>query len=99
MEGVVSLFKERGGGIIQIQSHTPSECDVFVQSQSLYARSRGNDLMWIPDIDKAKQEIIKSQDRLKVAQICQDILGKDGTLTLGVSTYERVSGESKPTVL
>ena len=50
--------------------------------------------MWIPDIDKAKQEIIKSQDRSKVAQICQEILGKDGELTLGISTYERVSGES-----
>ena len=54
--------------------------------------------MWIPDIDSAKQEIIKYQDRSKVAQICQEILGKDGELTLGVSTYERVSGESEPTV-
>jgi hypothetical protein len=54
--------------------------------------------MWIPDIDKAKQEILKSQDRSQVAQICQEILGKDGELTLGVSTYERVSGQSEPTV-
>ena len=54
--------------------------------------------MWIPDIDSAEQEIIKSQDKSKVDQTCQEILGKEGELTLSVSTYERVSGESEPTV-
>jgi hypothetical protein len=100
LESVVSLFKERGGRYYSdsIPYSIGNVMYLCPNHKALYARSNGNDLMWIPDIDKAKQEILKSQDRSQVAQICQEILGKDGELTLGVSTYERVSGQSEPTV-
>ena len=100
LESVVSLFKERGGRYYSdsIPYSIGNVMYLCPNHKALYSRSRGSELMWIPDIDSAKQEIIKSQDRSKVAQICQEILGKDGELTLGVSTYERVSGESEPTV-
>jgi len=100
LESVVSLFKERGGRYYSdlIPYSIGNVMYLCPNHKALYARSRGNELMWIPDIDSAKQEIIKSQDKSKVDQTCQEILGKEGELTLSVSTYERVSGESEPTV-
>jgi len=97
-EGVVSLFRERGGryysdSIPYLLGNVMYLCPVH---KSLYSRSKFSDLMWIPVIDKARQEIQKSPTKEKVSQMVDSILKGSGEIRLNVHTYEKEPDDGEP---
>jgi len=97
-EGVVSLFRERGGryysdSIPYLLGNVMYLCPVH---KSLYSRSKFSDLMWIPVIDKARQEIQKSPTKEKVSQMVDEILKGSGEIKLNVHTYEKEPDDGEP---
>ena len=100
-EGVVSLFKESGGRYKSdsIQYTIGNVMYLCPVHKSLYSRSKNSKLMWIPEIDEAKQQIEANPTKEKVEEWVNAILAKSGDITLEVMTYERIKGdgEEKPT--
>lgn len=97
-ESVVSLFKEKGGryysnSIRYQQGNVMYLCPVH---KSLYSRSKNCDLMWIPDIDKAKTEIEKTPTQEKVDELVNSILKMDGKMELVVKTWEKEPNDGEP---
>tara|TARA_B110001452_G_C15240239_1_gene429343 strand:- start:6063 stop:6317 length:255 start_codon:yes stop_codon:yes gene_type:complete len=52
--------------------------------------------MWIPVIDKARQEIQKSPTKEMVSQMVDEILKGSGEIKLNVHTYEKEPDDREP---
>lgn len=99
-EGVVMLFKERGGKYFSdsIGYTTGNVMYLCPNHKALYSRSKHSDLLWIPLIDDAEKLLKENPTQETLNQIVQKLAESD-ELETSVHTFEKLThdGNKGPT--
>ena len=94
-ESVVSLFRERGGRYYSedIKEHPGNYLYLCPNHFYLYNRSRNQNLLWFPEIDKVVGEIKKNPSGNTAKNYVKTVLDAQGDINLKVRTFEKIKGD------
>jgi len=94
-ESVVSLFRESGGRYFSkdIKEHPGNYLYLCPNHFYLYRRSRGQNLLWLPQLDDVVKKIKKNSSNDFVNEMVNSVLSSRGEINLKVMTFEKIKGD------